>query len=256
MAESGIDFEAGLADLRGALARQGELVRRQVEAAFDAVFDRNVESARLVMRRDDEVDREDVRIEQQSVELLLAAAQRGTRPPAGASGEGGAEPGTTAPEGNGAGLTAAQLRGLLTIVKVNNELERIADAATFIAERVISLGQREDPLPETTRVMTNSVIGILRDANDAFGQRDPKLAKVVLASEDTVKDFRRRIARKAEERVADGRMSVDVAFDLGEIVSQATMIADHCTNIAEQVIYECSGAIVRHMEGRWREISC
>ena len=66
--------------------------------------------------------------------------------------------------------------------------------------------------------------------------------------------FKDLLLRDTEQRVADGRMNVDLAFDLLEIVAQSVLIADHCTNVAEQVIYESTGAIVRHTDGSWKDV--
>ena len=223
-------FAARLTDLRRQLAEQGDRVRAMVEAAFDSVYARDAEAARSVLARDDEIDRVDLAIERAAVAMLADATR------------------------DGAALDTPQLRGVLTAVKVNNELERIADAATAVAESIVNLSDRTTPLPKTTRVMTNSVVGIVGDCITAFARLDAARAKVVLASEGTVLSFSSLILRDAEERVADGRMSVDLAFDLHEIVHQAVLMADHCTNVAEQIIYEATGAVVRHREGAWTEL--
>jgi len=223
-------FEQRLTDLRGRLVAQGRRVRGMGEQAFESVYARDGESAARIVQLDDVVDQADLAIEQDAVALLGEATR------------------------SGAHLTDQQLRGVLTCVKVNNELERIADAASAVAESVVNLSDRTTPLPKTTRVMTNSVLGIIDDTVAAFEHQDAARAKVVLASEGAVLSFNALILRDAEERVADGRMSVDLAFDLHEIASQSVLMADHCTNIAEQVIYEATGAVVRHREGAWIEL--
>jgi phosphate transport system protein len=136
---------------------------------------------------------------------------------------------------------------VLTIVKINNEMERIADAAVAIAERAGTLRAMPGRIPETFRVMANSVVGILRDVNLAYDRSDAALAKVVLQSEDAVEAFKVAILRDAEQQIAAGAMPVDLAFSLHEI-------AHECCRIAEQVIYSVTGAIVRHMDGRWVEV--
>lgn len=223
-------FDEHLSKLRGRLADQGRTVRRMSELAFEAVYARDASAAAGIVAMDDEVDQADLEIERDAVRVLGQATR------------------------DGSALSDAQLRGILTCVKVNNELERIADAATAIAESIVNLSDRQTPLPKTTRVMTNSVLGIIHDTVSAFERVDAGKAKIVLASEGAVLNFNALILRDAEERVADGRMSVDLAFDLHEIVSQSVLMADHCTNIAEQVIYEATGAVVRHAEGAWVEI--
>src|SRR5205814_10534781 len=110
-------------------------------------------------------------------------------------------------------------------------------------------------LPDTFRVMANSVIGILRDVNTAVMRNDAPLANIVLQSQHAVTAFKSAILRDAEEKIAKGQMTVDLAFRLHEIASQCEVIADHCTNVAEQVIYLTTGAIVRHMQSSWVEVS-
>ncbi|MEQ8770509.1 MAG: PhoU domain-containing protein [Phycisphaerales bacterium] len=223
-------FGQKLAELRARLTAQGGDVRAMAEGAFESVYGRDAGGAAEVVKMDDRVDEADLAIERSAVALLAAATR------------------------DGAALSDAQLRGVLTCVKVNNELERIADAASAVAESVVGLSDRTTPFPKTTRVMTNSVLGIISDTVECFGTLDANKAKVVLASEGAVLSFSSLILRDAEERVADGRMSVDLAFDLHEITSQAVLMADHCTNIAEQVIFEATGTVVRHREGAWIEL--
>lgn len=223
-------FRAELESIRATLTRQGNRVTEMASQAFEAVYQRDTASAAAIVSHDDEIDRADVEIERRSVDLLVRSANHACE------------------------IGSGPVRSVLTCVKVNNELERIADAATGIAERVIRLGDRTTPFPKTLLVMTNSVVGIVRDAVKAFGSSDPVLAKSVLASEGAVLKFKELITRDAEERVADGRMSVEVAFELHGIAFQAVVMADHCTNIAEQVIYESTGQIVRHTSGEWIEL--
>lgn len=231
MATTNAQFQARLDDLRTRLVEQGQLVQELAEAAFESLYDRDSARAETLLAMDDRVDEADLAIEQSAVELLGDATR------------------------DGCSLEESQLRAVLTAVKVNNELERIADAATAIAERVAQLSDHETRFPKTTRVMTNSVVGIINQTVKCYGALDAGGAKIVLASEDAVLNFNELILRDAEQRVADGRMTADLAFDLHEIVSQAVLMADHCTNIAEQVIYAATGAVVRHREGAWKEIS-
>ncbi len=208
--------------IRTRLVDQGRLVTDLTEQVFGAIYARDIELAREIIARDDEVDQADIEIEREAVDLMTRAAH------------------DTCP------VAAGHVRSLLTSVKVNNELERIADASSAIATRVIALGERESPFPKTTQVMTNSIAAVLRETVKAFRDIDAKRAKGVLSSEGNTLDFYELITRDAETRVADGRMGVDHAFDLHAIINQAVIIGDHCSNIAEQVIYEATGTIVRH----------
>jgi len=216
--------------LRADLVDQGRRVQAMLEAAFEALFSGSDEAAASVLKQDDVIDGVDVAIEQACVQLLADATKAGAE------------------------LETVYVRTILTIVKVNNELERIADAAVDVAEMVPLLRITGSQFPPTFRVMANSVVGILRDANTSIQNSNPQLAKVVLQSQHAVAAFKAALVRDAEEQIARGRMSVDVAFRLHELASQCELMADHCTNIAEQLIYLTTGAIVRHTETSWVEV--
>lgn len=222
------EFDARLAGLRRDLSGQATLASALLTDAFEALFDGDVAMARSVISRDDEVDRVDVRIEREAVTLLTRAVSQQLP------------------------LGEPDLRSVLTVVKVNNELERIADGAVSVAERAVAIHTRPvtrpPEWPATTRVMTNSVLGMMRDASSALARLDPELARIVLQSERAVEQFKRTIVLKAEEGLAAGRLPIEAAFDLGEIAGLCTLVADHACNVAEQVIYERTGAIVRHTD--------
>jgi len=224
-------FATRLARLRADLVEQGRRVQSLIEAAFDSAFARDAQQAGRVFVMDETIDKVDVAIERAAVDLLTDAT------------------------GAGAQLRPEQLRTVLTIVKINNELERIADMGVAIAEEVKPLLSASLQLPDTFRVMANSVIGILRDAGTAFARTDADLAKVVLASEDAIEEFKKAILRDAQQQVAAGKMTVDQAFSLQEVATYCEVMAGHCTNIAEQVLYLATGAIVRHMGGHWEQYS-
>ena len=230
-------FAKRVDNLKGDLVVQGARVLALVEGAFEAIFSADPASAAQAGQRavgeDDAVDIADVAFEKACVSLLADATREG------------------------ASLDERLLRAVLTFAKVNNELERVADAGVDVAElaRDGLLTASGHACPETFRVMANSVIGILRDANGSIAKDDPGLAKVVLQSQHAVAAFKAAILRDAERRIAQGLMSTDFAFRLHEVASRCEMIADHCTNIAEQVIYAQTGAIVRHLEHKWVEVS-
>lgn len=230
MPQSPAGFAGRLDELAVALADQGRRVTRLFERSAEVVFARDIAAAREVVDADDEVDRVDVEIERTAVALLADATH------------------------DGAALSAADLRRVLTIVKINNELERTADATTSIASQAPVLAEINQPLPPALQVLTNSVAGILRDVTQSFERGDARLAKIVLDSEDTVEAFKSQLIRDAERAIAAGAMPVDFAFAIYELVNQCERIADHATNMAEQIIYAATGAIVRHTDAGWIEL--
>lgn len=217
--------------LRTRLCEQAERVDDMLSDAFEALHARDAERAAAVLKADDRVDAEDVAIEREAVDAMLEAMRQGCQ-----------------------GVDEAQARALLVIVKINNELERVGDGACAIADRVRAIGSPDESLPPAVRVLTNSVLGVLQDSTRALRGADPQAARTALRSEATVLGFRRHLVRESEQRVAAGTTSVDVAFDLGEIAHIAVTVADHCTNVCEQIIYETTGQIVRHIETGWIDL--
>jgi len=209
-----------LDDLWHTLLDQGERVSNMVLESVEAFFDHDAESAERVVLADATVDHIDVEIERQCIVLLGQGV-----------------------EGEYA------LRSVLTIVKVNNELERIADCAVDIAKAA------ESPLtvPPTVRVMANSVVGMLQDAINALGARDTSLGRRVLSFDDTVEAFKAEILDAAQQSIASGELDTASAIRLLSMVRAVERIADHCTNICEQTIYLETGNIVRHLPSGWTD---
>jgi phosphate transport system protein len=205
-------FDERLALLKQEIVAQGRRVLDLCTRAVDCYFDGDLEKARGVVAGDEAIDQADVAIERASVPLL------------------------------GMGQTDEHaIRSVLTIVKVNNELERIADDGVAIAERVL----------EPNRF--NSVLGVLRDATRSLEREDPALARQVLLFDDTVAQFKAQILRETEAEVLSGKASVGFAFRLLAVTKALERIADHATNICEQVIYLKRGLIVRHRPEGWSE---
>jgi phosphate transport system protein len=215
-------FDKKLAQLKSDLVTQGDRVNEMTLKSVDSFFDHDETRAGEVVAADTIIDKVDVEIERASIPLL--------------------------------GMGQADehgIRSVLTIVKINNELERIADCAVNIAETVQEYGEMKEKIPATFRVMANSVVGMLRDANRSLSQADTNLAEQVLAFDDTVDQFKREITLKAQQRVATGEFSAQFAFKLLAVTASLERIADHCTNVCEQVIYLESGLIVRHLPEGW-----
>lgn len=220
-------FEQRILRLKADLAEQGRRVQQMVEKAVEAVFERKRSEARQVLEHDEIIDKVDVEIERAAVELLVDVSRVV------------------------AALDERQIRWILTIVKVNNELERIADEACSMCEHIDAFVKLGQPLPERFRVMANSVIGIVQSAIACFDKVDMDLARVVLASDDAVDEFEQAILREMQQSLVDGKVSVDFAFTVNSMAAALDRVDDHCTNIAEQVIYVATGKIVRHLEGHW-----
>ena len=217
------EFRKKYAQLRDDLLTQGDRVVDVTLRAVECYFERNETLASEVIAGDEIIDRVDVDIERASIRLL--------------------ELGPTEEH---------DIRCVLTIVKINNELERIADGAVAIAEHLLPAGTAME-LPRTYRVMANSVIGMVRDANNAMREKGSRLAQRVLEFDDTVDAFKSQLMEEAQSKLASGEYEVPWAMSLLNFTRTLERIADHCTNICEQLIYLETGKVVRHLPSGWSE---
>ncbi|MFG0293007.1 MAG: phosphate signaling complex PhoU family protein [Phycisphaerales bacterium JB065] len=228
-----------LSTLKTDLVEQGRHVQRIVEAAVQSIFDKDPSLAEKVVNEDEVVDRVDIKIERAAVSLLTDSMELCSA--------GGAD---SVPP-----LSAYQIRMILTIVKVNNEFERIADLAVAMVTRMGTWLKLPGDPPRRFRVMANSVIGMIEHTVMSLEEMDTDAARLVLASDDATDAFRAAILRENEEELAAGNRSAEYAFTLNRVAAAIARMADHCTNIAEQVIYVETGKIVRHTEEQWTEPS-
>ncbi|MCE9619378.1 MAG: phosphate signaling complex protein PhoU [Planctomycetes bacterium] len=217
-------FDTQLASLKKEMTVQGRRVLDLCTRAVDCFFDSDKAKAGEVIRADEEIDKADVEIERKCIPLLAM------------------------------GQTEEHaIRSVLTLVKVNNELERIADDGVTIAERAFDSRSFTERPPNTFRVMANSVLGMLRDATRSLEREDAELARQVLLFDDTVQRFKQEILMDTEQQVTKGVFSAGFAFRLLAVVKAVDRISDHSTNICEQVIYLRRGLIVRHRPEGWSD---
>jgi phosphate transport system protein len=216
------EFQKKLAQLSADLNTQGARISDQLLRAVESSFDGDIAKAEAVVTGDEIIDRVDVEIERACIELLRMGA----------------------PDEH-------SIRSVLTIVKVNNEYERIADCAVIVAESAIKHKNLISNAPPTFRVMANSVIGMARDTNKALADIDTEMAVRVLSFDDTVDRFRKEIVMDVQQRTSNGDLKPPVAFELLAVTRAMERIADHCTNVCEQVIYLQTGKIVRHLAEGW-----
>ena len=208
-----------LDDLRGRLARMCALVQQVVEQSVECVFNVDARLAQQVIAVDTKVDEEEVKVEKSAINLLAL------HQPA-----------------------ASDLRLITTIIKVNSDFERIADCAVNIAQRVLPLAHVSGYQPPTDlRLMANSVISTLRDTIRAFNLTDETLARQVLKGDDIVDALYHQIVQDMLSMMESDSQKANVDLSTIMIAKNLERIADHCTNIAEDVIYINTGRIVRHL---------
>ncbi len=142
---------------------------------------------------------------------------------------------------------AADLRIVAACLKINNDLERIGDLAVNIAERSASLERALPfPVPVGLGPMTDRTVGMVRECLDAFVRSDTALARRVLHDDNIVDDHNREIIHEMSERMKSDSSQVDDALLILSASKSLERIADHATNIAEDVVYMVEGDIIRH----------
>lgn len=146
---------------------------------------------------------------------------------------------------------ACDLRYLTAALKINTDLERIGDLATTIARRSLSLLQSPPVKPLVDiPLMAHLVQAMLAQSMRAFVDRDEALAREVLLADDAVDSLRDTVTRDLIELMKREPDTVERGVDLIFIVRSLERIADHATNIAEDVLFLVRGVDVRHTSGR------
>lgn len=142
---------------------------------------------------------------------------------------------------------AVDLRRVAAVMKINTDLERIADLAVNIGERTRGLAAHGDfPIPENVDQMAEVAISMVRDALDAFVRLDVEAARDVCLRDDVVDDLNRQAIQELHRLVESGTAPIEPALHSFSASRHLERIADHATNIAEEVIYLVDGEIARH----------
>jgi phosphate transport system protein len=212
-------LDAELKDLREKILLMGGSVELQVQDALQALTERNSDLAIRVVENDLDVNALDVEIDETCLRLLALHQP-----------------------------TAGDLRFITTAMKISTELERVSDLAENIAERAIELNKEPQlkPYIDIPR-MANWTIRMVKEALDAFVDRDATLARKVCRDDDFVDDLTEQLFRELVSFMLEDPRTITRAIRLTFIGKYFERIADHATNVAELVVYMVEGKIIRHM---------
>jgi phosphate transport system protein len=142
---------------------------------------------------------------------------------------------------------AKDLRFLTAAIKINSDLERMGDLVVNVAERASSYLQSAPPKPDIDIPrMSRLVQSMVRRSLDAFVQRDEEMARAVLMADDEVDELKDLVYLELLQKADRGEYPVRAAFDLIFVAHNLERIADHATNIAEDVLFLVKGVDVRH----------
>ncbi len=213
-------FDSELDALRSHLVQMGEKSIEQVRLAVRAVVEGDPELARQVRAGDDVLDRLEVLIDEEGVRYMSL------RNP-----------------------IATDLRLVVVGMKAGHDLERVGDEANNIAKRALRLAG-EAPLKPFVILPRMAAIAqdMLRDALDCFLQHDNDKALAVIRRDQEVDDLHRELYRELSVFMAEKPDTISRALELMFISKSLERIADHATNIAEEMVYLAKGEDIRHID--------
>lgn len=211
-------IEHQIAQLKNSILQFGTIVEESISRSNTALFKRDVELAQKVIADDTEIDRLEVELEEECLKVLALYQP-----------------------------VAADLRFVVAVLKINNDLERIGDLASNIAKTVSQLtitGPLE--LPEEISSMAKQVEEMVKNSLDAVVKADPDLARQVRKEDDIVDAGRHTVRKLVIQQIKKDPEKVEGLLQINSISKHLERIADMATNIAEDVIYMVEGEIVRH----------
>jgi phosphate transport system protein len=141
---------------------------------------------------------------------------------------------------------ARDLRRVATVFMITTDLERMGDLAADIADRAASLPPGSEGVAPDLGRMTDQVTAMVRQALDSFVNLDTKAALRVIRLDDEVDRMNSEFIDQIVGRMKKDAASIDAGLSLFSAVRHLERIADHATNVAEDVIYMVDGTIVRH----------
>lgn len=209
--------ETGLELLKQKLLTMASHAETAVNEALQALLQRDVDLAVRVKEKDRVIDHLEVEIDDLVIQLL-------TRAP-----------------------LASNLRLVTIAMKISQDLERIGDEATKIAKRARDLAQ-EPPVKIVLDLprMAALALDMLKDALDAFVNRDSATARAVIPRDKEVDAINKQIHNALAQRMVDDPTTIARCLHLMVVSKSLERIADHATNVAEDVVYLCEAQDIRH----------
>ena len=204
--------------LKKEILRLGAMAEQAVREATRAIEDRDVALARRVMDNDIALDEMEVQVEESCLKVLALYQP-----------------------------VATDLRFIIAVLKINNDLERVGDLAVNVAERAAFLAtQPPVDISFDFQRMAGKAQQMLKRSLDALIGFDEKIAHEVCAADDEIDAMNRQVYLIIEEAIHAHPEQTESLVHTLSVSRHLERIADHATNIAEDVIYMIDGSIVRH----------
>jgi phosphate transport system protein len=211
-------WQREIENLKKLILSLGAIVEEQLQRSLLALERRDSELADGVVERDREIDSLEILIEEECLKILALYQP-----------------------------VAKELRFVVAVLKMNNDLERMGDLASNIARRARYLSKKEriDLIPEFAEV-GDKVQTMVKKSLDALVNTDVPLAQEVIAADDEVDRLTKHMLKRTINAIEKHPERTKEYFSIRSISKNLERIADSATNIAEDVVYLCSGEIVRH----------
>jgi phosphate transport system protein len=211
-------FDQELEQLKAKLLEMSALVESAIYRSVQGVVEKNAALAEQVMKNEARINQLEIEVDDLAISLLVLQAPM-----------------------------AADLRLVTAAIKINNDLERMGDLSVSIAQSALALMKDPviRPLIDIPHI-AGLAQGMVRKALDAFVNRDPELARSVLASDDAVDNMRTASYHELISFMEKNPSQISQALYLLSTVRNLERIADHATNIAEDVLFLVKGIDVRH----------
>lgn len=213
-----LHLERDLDNLQQDLLQQAARVEESLHQSIRALQERDAYQARTVIQREPAIDEEENLIAEAALKILALHQP-----------------------------VAIDLRRITTILKINVELERMADLAVSIAERVVHLvSSPSTVIPDKLQTITDLTTSLVREALDSFVNLDSRQARRLLRLDDQVAKLGMEIIHELIQFMQSSPDRVEPGLSLYSATRHLQRISDHATNIAEDVVYLVEGEIVRH----------
>ena len=210
-------FDQELAALKEILLTMASKAEAAVNNALKALVDRDDDLARSVKEEDNAIDQLEIEVDEMAIGLLSKAP------------------------------LASDLRLITVAMKISHDLERVGDEATTISRRAVELGQEPQlkPYIDIPR-MAKMALEMLGDALDAFVNANPEKARAVIPRDKEVDALNRQLHRELSSYMVEKPTTITRCLNLMVISKSLERIADHATNLAEEVVYLYEAKDIRH----------
>ncbi len=214
-------FDEEMSRLKDNLLAMASHAESAVTRAIRSLVERDEALARQVQLDDNIIDQFEIEVDDNAIHLLAKAP------------------------------LATELRLITAAMKISQNLERIGDEAVTICRRSIDLGAEPQlkPYVDLPRMATMS-LEMLRDGITAFINREPELARSVVPRDHEVDDLNRQLHRELSSFMVERPSNISRCLSLMVISKSLERIADHATNIAEEVVYLYEAKDIRHTAGK------